>query len=161
MMRGKNVLVSRLILLAALVFTVGCTDSVTQVIVFIDAEPGVRAESDALRIKVDGRDGIDGKSVNKLDERVKGEALTWPLKLALAPAKDDPERVFWVEASALDGARAVASARLVSGYVEGETRYVKLVIEDECQGVTCADMDDTCHAGGCVPAYCNPRTLGK
>jgi len=139
----------------------GCTESPTQVIVYVDAEGGLRNEADHLRIRVQGRDGLDDAArIDKLDETLTGE-IAWPVKLALAPAGGDAERVFWIEAEASSGQSVLATARLLSGYVDGETRYARLLIEEACRSVSCAVEDDTCHDGQCVPAYRNPAELGK
>jgi hypothetical protein len=151
---------SRLVLLACLAIG-ACTTDATQVIVLVDAETALRADIDHLHLRVQGRDALDDDAkVDKLDETMTGK-ISWPVKLALAPAGDDASRIFWVEATALDGSTVLATARLLSGYIDGETRYAKLLIEAACRDVSCTNHDDTCHDGTCVDAFRAPDALGK
>ncbi len=155
----QSTLVSGLV--ATCVLIAACNQSPTQVIVFVDAEDALRDDIDRLRIRVQGRDGKDDKStVDKLDETLTGK-IKWPVKLALAPAGGNADRIFRVEAIALDGGTVLATARLLSGYIRGQTRYARLVIEEACRSVDCPSRDDTCHDGQCVDAYREPGELGR
>lgn len=125
-------------LLALLV--VGCSSQPTQVIVTVDAESGVRAAATQLHLVVGDR----------FDQALTGQA--YPFELALAPLNGDASRVWSVTAtaSASDGA-FVGRARAVGGYVEGQTLFVRLLLEDSCRGVVCG-ADETCSGGVCVDA---------
>lgn len=134
-----------------------CGDSAavqTQVVVLVDGEPGVREAARALRVRIDSVEA----GGNHLDERVTPK---WPLVLTLRPADGDASRHYRVGVEALGKADApVALARLQSGYVAGERRFVVLMLEDDCIGVACEDASDTCHAARCVSALIDAEQLG-
>ncbi len=150
-------------LCTVLVALAGCSESVTQVIVLIDAEPGIREDATALQVRVEGRDSRSDEGVVKLDAPViLTDNQRWPVRLAMRPLKDDVTRVFAVEVLARDGNTTIATARIVSGYVEGQVRYAKLLLEDACRGMACnARPDETCRGGMCVIAYVDPQKLSK
>jgi hypothetical protein len=145
-----------LVLVLVLVL-VGCDDSAvdqTQVVVLVDGQPGVRKAARALRVRIDSVEA----GGNHLDERVTPK---WPLELTLRPFGGDAERHYRVSVEALGKADAlVALARLQSGFVAGERRFVVLMLEDDCIGVACEDASDTCHAARCVSARVDAAELG-
>jgi hypothetical protein len=137
----------------------------TQLVVDIDAEPGVRSRLDSLQVFIAGarhRDNLDEREKTweeTLQPGADPESPEWPIRIVLTPKADDARRVFELSATALDlvGAQ-VAQARVMTGYVQHQIRYVKLVIEDDCIGVSCDELD-TCKVGGCTPAFIEPTDL--
>jgi hypothetical protein len=132
-----------------------CGSRATQVIVTIDAEPGVRIDSERLHVVVLGGLGRTTAPTASRFDRVltpgEGDAA-YPFKLALAPLDGDVGRSYSVTATAeTTTGTFVGQARIIGGYVDGETLRVRLVLEDACRGVTCGD-DQTCAAGVCVDA---------
>ncbi len=158
----------RCLLLAcfAVSITAGCSKETvarTQVMVVVDAEPGVRAETSGLQIVVKG--GTDEtaltESYNHTIPDGSAEDLVWPWKIAVVPAQGDPERVFEVEVTALDaGGGGIARVRAISGFLPNKTLMLTLKFDDACLG----KLDDcgatqTCSAGECEDAHVDVGTL--
>ncbi|HEX2678031.1 MAG TPA: EGF domain-containing protein [Polyangiales bacterium] len=134
----------------------------TEILVEIDAEPAVRATAQSLKVIVEGSDGIDKLTgrVKRLEETVK--PVDFPKHVALVPLRGDEERVFVLTATVLDGDRKfVAQARLISGYVAGEVRFAKLMLEDSCIGVDSCDPLETCSQAMCLPALIDSSKLSE
>ena len=148
----------RLVLLALLA-ALGCGHprAATEVIVILDAQPGVRDKASRYAVWVEGGPAY-GELSESLESEVKASAL--PAKLALAPRDGDASRVYAVELVAFAAdALPVARARLRGGYVAGELRSHHLLLEDSCLDQTpCAD-DETCSGGACRDALVAPSDL--
>jgi hypothetical protein len=137
----------------------------TQLVVDIDAEPGVRSKLDELRVLVASarhRDNLEEREPTFEESLRPGsdpEAPVWPVRIVLTPKSGDARRVFELSATAVDAAgEQVAQARVITGYVSHQIHYVKVVIEDDCIGISCDELD-TCKVGGCTPAFVEPRDL--
>jgi hypothetical protein len=128
----------------------------TQVMVLVDADPGVRDEVERLRVSVRGGRGesMGGLDAPKSSEFVRGAGagdvgLEWPTLVAVVPLDGDAGRVFEVEAEAIDVARrAVALVRARTGFAPGRTLVLRLRLSDTCRGVLCR-AGQTCEAGSC------------
>jgi alpha-tubulin suppressor-like RCC1 family protein len=140
-----------------------CSDEPTQVLVTIEAEPGVRRESARLRLVVLGGVGrTTDPTASRLDRLLTpgGSDPAYPFVVALAPLDGDVGRSYSVTATAeSETGTFVGQARLIGGYVEGETNRVRLVLEDACRTVRCGDTQ-TCRAGVCVDARTTPLVDG-
>jgi len=150
---------SRRWLALAWLWLAGCaSDGLTEILVVIEAQPGILAQAKSLSVKVYGETASDsGFSSPRLD--VSGANWTnGTYTIALSPENPDRAGRYLVEASALKDGLPIATARLISGYVLGETRYVRLLIEDQCVGMSC-DSSSTCMMGGCVSAEVSPSTF--
>lgn len=125
----------------------------TQVMVVVDAESGVREQTDKLKVFIRGSDGIDGLTSSK--KRFDGvvDPPDFPVRIAVAPFEDDAERVFVIEVTgeSSDG-EIVTQGRLISGYSQNKLREVRMTLDDDCIGVVCEDIQTTCRAGECVDA---------
>jgi len=150
---GHSTATARWVALACLF--AGCAAQPTQVIVTIGAEPGVVAAGARLRLTVLGGVGRTEAPTASRFERVLvpgGADPAYPFELALAPLDGDQGRSYSVTARAETGAGGfVGQVRVIGGYVEGETLFVSLTLEDACQGVVCG-AQETCKAGACVDA---------
>jgi hypothetical protein len=152
---------------ALLLAVTGCpTRPATQIVVEIDAESGVRADLDVMHIVVNGGDGstVGAPGIQRLD--VRERPPRWPFTVVIAPLDRDPERRYEVVVTAEDaepvggGVRpVVARVRAISGFVPGETRVLRLMLEDACRGVTC-DAAETCRVGVCESAVVVPASIG-
>jgi hypothetical protein len=134
----------------------------SEVIVEIDAEPGVRAQAASLHVVVEGMTGLDELQgrVKRLDEVLK--PVAFPKRIALVPLKGDDTRAFSLTVTALDDKRQfVAEARMISGYVSADVRYARVVIEDACIGTSCEDVSTTCMRAMCVPAQVDAQQLSQ
>ncbi len=151
------------VLALALVAACGDDDATpTEIIVEIDAEPGVRAAAQSLTVVVEGSDGIDQLTgrVERLSESVK--PIEFPKRIAIVPLRGDDERAFVLTATAFDGDRKfVAQARIVSGYVPNAVRYAKLLLEDACIHVDSCDGLQTCSDAGCIDARVDASMLSQ
>ena len=144
------------VLLAMAIFVSGCGNKATQVIVSIDAEPGVRLDSASLHLVVLGGVGRTTAPTASRFDRVltPGTAAdpAYPFELALAPLDGDVGRSYSVTATAETATNSfVGRVRIIGGYVEGETLRVRLLLEDACRSVVCED-EQTCRGGECVSA---------
>jgi hypothetical protein len=122
----------------------------TEVLVVVDAEPGVLAVLDVLEVRVPSV-GPDGLPLAEAT-RYSASCLLWPLTVALAPFDLSPERGFDVEARALDPSGAtIARVRATGPYDVGRRVGVQLTLFESCADKTCPSID-TCSASGCTSA---------
>ncbi len=120
-----------------------------QVLVTIDAEPGVDELSNTVLVRVWGRG--ENESFDDTEIVASEPGSRYPWTVALYPRDDDTSRFFRFEAVAVNGAGdAVATARLISGYERGQVLHVYLLLQDSCIGVPCEDLSSTCRNGACV-----------
>ncbi len=150
-------------LLAVVGTVVGCSQNGanTQIMVTVDAEPGVQRVSRHLLMRVyGGARGTPQADLLMVQEFpfVVADGVGWPSVVALAPLDRDSTRIYRVEASAYDvgapnaSSVPVATVRAISGYLPGQTLWLRLVLQDDCIGRTCADIQTTCEGGACVMA---------
>lgn len=167
---GSRVARGTLLLVAISLVVAGCKFEsqaipTTQLVVEIDAESGVRSRLDSLDLFVAGarhRDNLDEREM-VFEEPVKPGAdpasPAFPIRIVLTPKTGDARRVFELSATARDsGGGQVAQARVITGYVSHQIRFVRLVLEDDCIGIMCGDLD-TCKVGGCTPGFIEPTDL--
>jgi hypothetical protein len=155
-------------LLIVVAWSSGCapqSKQATQVLLEIDAEPEVRAELSTLAVEIRGGSATDDVSDFEGEERSPIKAPRFPLHVGLVPLNKDATRLYDVTVTAYDKqARAIAQARIVSGYVAHALRFAKLVLQDRCLRVErCASADRTltCADGACVEAYVAPEDLSS
>ncbi|MCB9604554.1 MAG: hypothetical protein H6722_13710 [Sandaracinus sp.] len=149
---------TRTALLATLLFACAAETPRTQVMVVIDADDGVRADTTRLRITVRSGAAFDEF---RLEQTVGGEGrpLTWPLRVALVPQDGDASRVFDVEAEALSSTNErTGIVRARSGYVPRRTKELALLLEDCCRAVECS-AEQTCRSCMCAAKDVNPEAL--
>lgn len=146
----------------------GCADtkyrSATEVIVEVDADDSLKALAHSVRVRVEGGDGLNNvaQRTTRLEETL--SVADFPRRVALVPAPGaSADRVFVITATALDGDGAfLAEARLIGGYIAGQVRYARLVVEGSlCLGVQCEDPRSTCARGTCAEASIDVDTLSE
>ncbi|MFO0683293.1 MAG: hypothetical protein U0234_14645 [Sandaracinus sp.] len=127
----------------------------SSVLLYVDAEPLTRA--DATRLVVTVRGGPPGTTaIDAADPFVYPAPIAWPIDLTIAPAGNDAMRLFEIEATAYDaGGALVTQARVRAGYVAGEQRTLRLVLEDACRALQCP-TGLACRAGRCGPLEPGP-----
>ena len=136
-----------LLFFATLVAACSRPRPVSQIIVYVEAQPLTRAEATHLTIVVRG--GPPGTTPIDARELGYDAPLAWPYDVTVVPAANDASRILEVEATAYDGGRRiVARATLRAGYAQGEGRTVHLLLEDACRGVVCPP-EQTCRSGRC------------
>jgi hypothetical protein len=151
--------------------TVGCnleTKAIptTQIVVDVHADAVVRSRTEELQLDVwsaEHRDQL-GEREHVLTRTLppRGDALEaamWPIRLVFEPRNGDPDRVFelLVTTRSADGAM-VARARVITGYVKHEARYVSARLEAACVGIAC-QSGETCSAGACQSAWLDAADL--
>ncbi|MFW6067720.1 MAG: hypothetical protein ACOC97_05225 [Myxococcota bacterium] len=143
------------LLTAALWSSTGCDDeNPTQVMVFVQAEDGVRARATRLEIRIEGGPAEGNRELRDTlvytdPSSDEGLDLRWPTRVALKPEGGDGTRTFRVAATAQDATGLVAEARIVGGYLPAEALALHLWLRDACIGVGCP-AEETCVAGECV-----------
>ena len=127
----------------------GCTpDELTQVLVRVDAQPGLRASAATLELRV-----FDHERNVVLDESRPlvgdaGNSVELPAVVPLVPREGDAQRSFVVEATLIDDVGGIlARGRAVGRYVAGEVREALLCLEDVCRGELCGDTATDCSIG--------------
>ena len=135
----------------------------TEVLVTVDAEPGVRAAATRLRIEVytgAGRDERVPTTLREMREFPVSGATGWPRRVGVVPLDGDATRIYRIVGIASDSTTPeIAVARAISGFVPGKTLSLYLLLEDACIGRTCEDESQTCHRGDCIDAWIPPETL--
>lgn len=146
----------RLLLLVALLTVVGgCKDPrpATQVMLEVRADEELHAAADNVVVVV-----YDQEGTKKLEREfnIGGDGVDWPIRVALVPLNGDATRVFEATATARAGSMDLASARVISGYLEEQSLLLSLHIYNQCRGVPC-EQDETCDALGlCTDAEVDP-----
>lgn len=139
----------RATILAALALA-SCTSPRTQVMVLVEAEAEVRLYTRDVEIRIWG-----GPNVSELSDRPPFTITNpqFPIRVPIVPENNDASRVFRIEAVALDDdGDPIAVTRATSGFVEGRTLALTIVLYDSCIDVDCSTLESTCgEAGGCVP----------
>jgi len=148
----------RLLLTLFVCLTACASDDLTEVVVHIDAEPGIAARANALGLYVYRDDRDD--PVREI------ERIAWspgkPYRVAFSPKSGDgKDQTFLVQAEALQGEQTLAVTSIVTGYVPGQTVFVLLRFEDACLGNVSCDDDATCHQGQCIDASVAPSQLAR
>ena len=129
------------------------TEPATQVIVFFDAEPSLRAEASQLRVQVEGPDGIVFDDIRAVGS---GSLARVPL----IPRDGDATRAFRIEGTLLSASSETLARVEGSGsYREGVLSELRLWFEDVCRGIVC-DRGQSCSAGVCVGACIEPEAPG-
>ncbi|MDD9969165.1 MAG: hypothetical protein OXR73_23185 [Myxococcales bacterium] len=138
-----------------------CAESIppTEVIIQLQAEPTVRSTVERVHVRL--LSGSDGETrTERLDRDFEGSELSWPVRLLVTPIGRDATRTYEIVASAYDGASEVARVRAISGFVDGQTRYLNLHFKADCRDVLCS-AGQTCEGAVCVSAGVNAIALEK
>lgn len=137
---------------AAALALLACHESPTAVIVLIDADETVRAQTERLSVEVVSRQGALTRRGARVGET---EDHRWPFRAVVVPARPDSDRfLVTVEAFDADGA-SVGLQRVETRFVSGATRYVRVVFGADCRDVRCPSQR-TCRAGACETACVEP-----
>ena len=130
-------------------------DPRTQTMVYVVAEPAVLAESETIRIRIES----DADDTEPFEESVEIADASLPLRVAVVPKDNDASRTFVLVAQARSTSRLIATASLRTGFVEGKTLAITLLLSDACRATTCS-AGETCEASGrCVDHNRPPETL--
>lgn len=144
--------------LFVILFSAGCRGEPSQIVVIIDAQPGVRTLSESLTVRIFGGPGqsedLPREFVHEVTDPIAPDG--WPRHFVLAPRDGDFTRLYRVEAVARRGtginSSPLVTARVISGYQPRETARIYLLLEDSCIGVRCDEPGSTCRAAECEDA---------
>lgn len=136
-----------------------CRGPNSQILVFVEADPGIRRSAVGLHVRIfgsardDDPESVPNDMVHDVIEMVGDPSEFFPRRYALAPLGGDAERLYLFEATARRGlsedSLEIVTARVISGYRPGEVAQIWLYLTDECAGVPCDD-----------PRYsCDPQTM--
>lgn len=135
----------------------------TQVMLEVDAEAGVRAETARLRVEVYGgpADAAPESYEKRLDQPfdTKGP-VRFPRRVALVPLTQRSERAWTLQVSAerTDGTLA-GQLRARGGYAKERTVLLRVVFTDNCLDRLCDNPSLHCRQGQCVDATVNVANL--
>ncbi len=155
------VAVARVCLAALIgVLALGCLPPPAQVIVVVDAEPGVLADAryDHVRVQVFARDAPGGSSraapTLNLPVRPGAEGgPPLPFRVVLTPTGGDASRTYEVRVTAEDASDdEFVLARAISGYAPRETLVLPILLRSSCVDVLECEAEQTCDESVCVSA---------
>ena len=120
-------------------------------VVEVYADQMVNAQARALRLQVWSVEEEGASARTVFDDEKAVMVDSWPRRHTLAPKGGDSKRRYLVKARALDEAgEVVAEAKVISGYVAGQGRILRIGLEGgTCLGVVCTDTT-TCQGGLCL-----------
>jgi hypothetical protein len=140
----------------ASVFALGCSSGLTELIVVVDSDLAVPGELQRVTLEVTGPSG-DKALQDAAVDLATGGAPTLPLTLSLTPGSGALEPVTVTAVGT--GLAGVVERTVVTGFVRGERRVVRLWLLRACLGVECT-TGETCGDGGiCVDATVPPDDL--
>jgi alpha-tubulin suppressor-like RCC1 family protein len=141
--------------LSLVVLLASCSDdSVTGMMLVVDADESVRGTAATLEVRISGEKGGDLEELEPLTYG-EDEPIGWPRRVAIVPKGGDSARTLRVHVLArqADVTVAFVEARVITGYVRGERLTVRVTLASDCVGVPCGS-EETCFRGECV----DPRT---
>ena len=140
--------------LATLCALAGCRGKQrTMLVVEVDSNLAVPGEMDKVDIAVTA----NGKTQHMLYPLVGGYDL--PLYTVLVETSDITGTIDIVATGLLNSVSVVSEEAIV-GFVEGQSRLLKLFLVAECRGDLCANSNQTCTTGGaCVDKVRTPSNL--
>ena len=134
----------------------GCaSQELTEVVVLVETGPALHQRSDSLSLVVH-REPRAADDAGLIFQNTSARWVDGQYRIVLSPENPSAAGRYALEISALENGRALATARLISGYVRGQTRYVRMLLEDQCVGMLSCTPDTTCRAGSCVGAEVDP-----
>lgn len=135
-----------LVFLTLLAWSACSAQTLTEVVVHIQAEPAVLAAADALALRVVA--DPEGASVVLRDDKDL-RFVDGGYTVALSPENPESAGRYLIEVSALQAGRVLVTARLESGYDRDQTRHLTLLLEDAClHSGDCTNEAD----GGAAPS---------
>jgi hypothetical protein len=147
--------------LAGLLTVLGCeASSLTEVVITVQAEDNVRKRASQTTLVVTRDPSGAAALVHDDRDSPRNASFARPYVIALSPSEGREDGTYSVEVAALERGIPIATARLISGYVRGQTRYVNVWLEDRCIDVVCAEQQ-TCRAGSCVAATVEAVQFGS
>jgi alpha-tubulin suppressor-like RCC1 family protein len=142
-----------------------CTEP-TQVLVWVQADPGSKALQRARSIRVVVLDE-DGGTVLDQTRSLVGDPpeQKLPASVSLVPKADDATRSFEVQVTLVDNTPGAPTSVVASQFAQGSfvphaIREIRLAFDDACVGVACGD-GRTCIDGACQRGCFQPTPPGQ
>jgi alpha-tubulin suppressor-like RCC1 family protein len=129
----------------------------TETVVIVEAQPGVAARATHTTLVITR--SPDGAPLDVHSDAQSPRPARFPYVVALSPSESEDAQLYRFQVTALENGRTLAVARLISGYVQDETRYVRMLLEDACIDGPVCDPQQTCHADSCIDANVDPRSF--
>lgn len=132
----------------------------TTTLVQLELAEALQSSTVAIDLQTKGADGLAelASTEPRVDRLNNLGAKDFPVTVAMQPRKNDDTRVFALYAKALDQqGETVAWGRVVSEYVTGSTRYVRLVLDSLCAEQSCQETQ-TCVQNTCAGAQVLPAS---
>lgn len=130
----------------------------TQVMIVVDAQDGVKRRTSRLEVKFRSGTAVLGEFQ---EWPVAVTYDSWPRHLGVVPQRGVRGQRYEFVASAFDASnQRLGTVRAVSGFVEGRTGELVLLIEDCCEAVspTCTE-EQTCRNCMCADPYIEPEDI--
>jgi hypothetical protein len=140
----------------ASVLALGCSSGLTELVVVVDSDLAVPGELQRVTLEVTGPSG-DKALQDAAVDLATGGAPTLPLTLSLTPGSGALEPVTVTAVGT--GLAGVVERTVVTGFVRGERRMVRLWLLRACLGVDCATGETCGDDGICVDATVRPEDL--
>lgn len=124
-----------------------CSDSPTQVVVLIDAEASLRTGDraiDNVRLDVFAIEGEGDSAEYTSVGSVAASVSTWPMRHVVTPAGGDSSRRYLVRVNGRRGFTMMSQASVASGYLDGETGYVSVVLPGGRCSIESCPLGETC-----------------
>lgn len=134
----------------------GCEIPPTQLVVVVNTDLAVPAETDEVRLRVWGPGQAEPRE-DRLVELDAGQAVL-PASFGVAPEGRDPERRVTIAADALLGGDLVVATEAATTFVENRAMRLDLFLARACRDVSCPE-GQTCRRGSCAPAEVDPDDL--
>ncbi len=141
--------------LAIVATLTACSSPITEAVVYVDADPGLRRGDHRLCMRV-ANPATGDLDIEKCRDTT---AFEWPAALPVHLTGSSDREEFDFEAELFDGSVRLAVARGRVRFDPGHRRSLSLLLTTEC-GVSCAD-DTTCIGGVCEPSCFDLRSLGR
>jgi hypothetical protein len=134
----------------------GCSASLTELVVIVDTDITTPSAPDTIRIDVVEPSGRTDTTTAAIGG---SGAVTLPVSVGVVWRGGGLSPIV-ITATASANGMDVVSRRVVTGFVSGETRVVRLDLVQRCVGTTCG-ADESCGPSGCVSANLAPETLPR
>lgn len=136
----------------------------TRVLLIVEADDVIRRDARSVRISAYASDGAfappleESALTDRRDWEVAGES-DWPIRVLLTPQRF-PEGRYRIVASTEVGSMGTVQTQVISGYVAGELRVVRVRLFAACIDADPCSADQRCSAvGTCEDAEIPPEEL--
>jgi alpha-tubulin suppressor-like RCC1 family protein len=132
----------------------GCGGDATQIVVAVDTDLPVPAAIDSVAVRV----------VTALTDETKAApldgagAIALPASVGLVRAEGAPLGPVTIEVTGRRAGADVVSRRVVTEFVEGESKLLRVLLVGACVGRACGE-GNTCSEAGCVPERVSGTSL--